>query len=62
MCPYCKQNAGDGFCQEREGQIPQLFNIPLWITQKNPLRTYSFGEGFKHQIKDELFEMVRMKF
>jgi len=52
--PFLGQNGWDGFHQAEEHLIPQWFNIPLWITQKNPFRTNSFGERFSKVLRSDL--------
>jgi hypothetical protein len=39
VCPFFKQNGGDGFQQGEDNPIPQGFNIPMWISQKKPFKT-----------------------
>jgi len=36
--PIFRQNGEDGFQEEEDNPIPQLFNIPVWISKKEPLR------------------------
>jgi hypothetical protein len=34
-CLFFGQNGGDGFLQEEQSRIPQLFHIFLWIGRKS---------------------------
>jgi hypothetical protein len=43
-CPFFEQIGEDGLFQEEDNQIPQRFNISLWITWGKPLKTNSCQE------------------
>jgi len=35
MCPFFRQNGGEGFYQEKENLIPQVFNIFCGLVDNN---------------------------